>query len=181
MHQYISIYWIFIQCMHKAFQSSAEAVLQFWQVVSPYLPFHTSRSDSEYSQQWCEGEGFTEMLVLLHESIMIMWLIETLCVFSQNGDVCISILHPPVDDPQSGELPSERWNPTQNVRYGVRLVWLSALKFGPLCSLFWPFSTKKCFFFFNTLCAVQMNFPSGVYRLDLQQLLSQRVVMYFLH
>lgn len=35
----------------------------------------------------------------------------------QNGDVCISILHPPVDDPQSGELPSERWNPTQNVRY----------------------------------------------------------------
>nr|XP_023483251.1 ubiquitin-conjugating enzyme E2 R2 isoform X3 [Equus caballus] len=35
---------------------------------------------------------------------------------SQNGDVCISILHPPVDDPQSGELPSERWNPTQNVR-----------------------------------------------------------------
>lgn len=35
----------------------------------------------------------------------------------QTGDVCISILHPPVDDPQSGELPSERWNPTQNVRY----------------------------------------------------------------
>uniref|UniRef100_A0A3B3T816 Cell division cycle 34 homolog (S. cerevisiae) a n=1 Tax=Paramormyrops kingsleyae TaxID=1676925 RepID=A0A3B3T816_9TELE len=36
-----------------------------------------------------------------------------------NGDVCISILHPPVDDPQSGELPSERWNPTQNVRKQV--------------------------------------------------------------
>uniref|UniRef100_A0A8C6DYU1 UBC core domain-containing protein n=1 Tax=Moschus moschiferus TaxID=68415 RepID=A0A8C6DYU1_MOSMO len=35
----------------------------------------------------------------------------------ENGDVCISILHPPVDDSQSGgELPSERWNPTQNVR-----------------------------------------------------------------
>ncbi|KAK7889745.1 hypothetical protein WMY93_025305 [Mugilogobius chulae] len=31
----------------------------------------------------------------------------------ENGDVCISILHPPVDDPQSGELPSERWNPTK--------------------------------------------------------------------
>lgn len=39
----------------------------------------------------------------------------------QNGDVCISILHPPVDDPQSGELPSERWNPTQNVRYSSSL------------------------------------------------------------
>jgi ubiquitin-conjugating enzyme E2 R len=33
-----------------------------------------------------------------------------------NGEICISILHPPVDDPQSGELPSERWNPTQSVR-----------------------------------------------------------------
>ena len=37
-------------------------------------------------------------------------------IFVQNGDLCISILHPPVDDPQSGELPCERWNPTQNVR-----------------------------------------------------------------
>ncbi|KOX69654.1 Ubiquitin-conjugating enzyme E2 R1 [Melipona quadrifasciata] len=37
-------------------------------------------------------------------------------VLQQNGDLCISILHPPVDDPQSGELPCERWNPTQNVR-----------------------------------------------------------------
>ena len=34
----------------------------------------------------------------------------------ENGDLCISILHPAVDDPQSGELPCERWNPTQNVR-----------------------------------------------------------------
>ncbi|XP_006568906.1 ubiquitin-conjugating enzyme E2 R2 isoform X2 [Bombus vosnesenskii] len=36
--------------------------------------------------------------------------------YFKNGDLCISILHPPVDDPQSGELPCERWNPTQNVR-----------------------------------------------------------------
>ncbi|XP_065059850.1 ubiquitin-conjugating enzyme E2 R2-like [Rhopilema esculentum] len=34
----------------------------------------------------------------------------------ESGEVCISILHPPIDDPQSGELPQERWNPTQNVR-----------------------------------------------------------------
>lgn len=34
----------------------------------------------------------------------------------ENGDLCISILHPPTDDPQSGELPCERWNPTQSVR-----------------------------------------------------------------
>ena len=31
--------------------------------------------------------------------------------------MCISILHPPIDDPQSGELPCERWNPTQSVRF----------------------------------------------------------------
>jgi len=34
----------------------------------------------------------------------------------ENGDLCISILHPPTHDPQSGELPCERWNPTQNIR-----------------------------------------------------------------
>ncbi|KAI1722512.1 ubiquitin-conjugating enzyme domain-containing protein [Ditylenchus destructor] len=34
----------------------------------------------------------------------------------ETGDMCISILHAPVDDPHSGELPSERWNPTQSVR-----------------------------------------------------------------
>jgi len=34
----------------------------------------------------------------------------------ESGEVCISILHPPIDDPQSGELPQERWNPTQTVR-----------------------------------------------------------------
>ncbi|KAF3703421.1 Ubiquitin-conjugating enzyme E2 R2 [Channa argus] len=33
----------------------------------------------------------------------------------ENGDVCISILDLPVDDAQSGELPSEVWNLTQNV------------------------------------------------------------------
>lgn len=30
--------------------------------------------------------------------------------------MCISILHPPGDDPMSGELASERWRPTQNVQ-----------------------------------------------------------------
>lgn len=54
-------------------------------------------------------------------TLVIMWLQCCHCCLMyisqpQNGDVCISILHPPVDDPQSGELPSERWNPTQNVR-----------------------------------------------------------------
>jgi len=34
----------------------------------------------------------------------------------QNGFVCISILHQPGNDPQSGELASERWTPSQSVR-----------------------------------------------------------------
>ena len=34
----------------------------------------------------------------------------------ENGDVCISILHPPVEDKTSGERLEERWNPTQSIR-----------------------------------------------------------------
>ncbi|KAG5459832.1 MAG: hypothetical protein BJ554DRAFT_8199 [Olpidium bornovanus] len=33
----------------------------------------------------------------------------------QDGTLCISILHPPGDDPTSGEKAAERWNPTQSV------------------------------------------------------------------
>lgn len=33
-----------------------------------------------------------------------------------SGEICISILHPPGADEQSGELPEERWNPAQRVR-----------------------------------------------------------------
>jgi len=34
----------------------------------------------------------------------------------KSGEVCISILHDPGHDEQSGEHPNERWNPTQSVR-----------------------------------------------------------------
>lgn len=40
-----------------------------------------------------------------------------------NGTVCISILHPPGDDPLHYEAASERWSPVQ----GVRSVLLSVL------------------------------------------------------
>jgi len=36
-------------------------------------------------------------------------------VYYPDGKVCISILHPPVADEMSGELPEERWLPTQTV------------------------------------------------------------------
>lgn len=38
-------------------------------------------------------------------------------ILTQDGELCISILHPPGEDTLSGELPQERWNPTQSVRY----------------------------------------------------------------
>ncbi|XP_003744401.1 ubiquitin-conjugating enzyme E2 R2 [Galendromus occidentalis] len=34
----------------------------------------------------------------------------------ENGEICISILHPAGDDPHSGEPASERWNPAQSVQ-----------------------------------------------------------------
>ena len=52
----------------------------------------------------------------LSSIICIISVPHTIISLFQNGDLCISILHPPVDDPHSGELPCERWNPTQNVR-----------------------------------------------------------------
>ncbi|EFA81677.1 hypothetical protein PPL_05671 [Heterostelium album PN500] len=36
-------------------------------------------------------------------------------VYQKEGKVCISILHPPGEDALSGELPQERWLPTQTV------------------------------------------------------------------
>eukprot|EP01133_Synstelium_polycarpum_P007742 gene7742-9072_t len=36
-------------------------------------------------------------------------------VYQKEGRVCISILHPPGEDALSGELPQERWLPTQTV------------------------------------------------------------------
>jgi ubiquitin-conjugating enzyme E2 R len=36
-------------------------------------------------------------------------------VYPGDNKLCISILHPPGDDPTSGETAAERWNPTQSV------------------------------------------------------------------
>ncbi|RUS34051.1 hypothetical protein BC938DRAFT_482682 [Jimgerdemannia flammicorona] len=38
-----------------------------------------------------------------------------------DGRLCISILHPPGDDPVSGEKAEERWNPTQVMYFGNSL------------------------------------------------------------
>jgi ubiquitin-conjugating enzyme E2 G1 len=46
------------------------------------------------------------------------YIILTLCLFSSvypDGRVCISILHPPGDDPNGYELASERWTPVHTV------------------------------------------------------------------
>jgi ubiquitin-conjugating enzyme E2 R len=41
-----------------------------------------------------------------------------------NGDLCISILHTPGEDEQSGELACERWSPLQGVESVLRSVLL---------------------------------------------------------
>ena len=47
--------------------------------------------------------------LILHSTLIATFL-------TQDGELCISILHPPGEDALSGELPQERWNPTQSVR-----------------------------------------------------------------
>ncbi|CAG8543707.1 8416_t:CDS:10 [Paraglomus brasilianum] len=49
-----------------------------------------------------------------------------------DGNLCISILHPPVDDPTSGETAEERWNPTQTVE--SILISIVSLLADPNCS-----------------------------------------------
>jgi len=49
-----------------------------------------------------------------------------------NGKVCMSILHPPGEDAMSGELPEERWLPTQSVT--TIILSLMSLLNDPNCS-----------------------------------------------
>lgn len=49
-----------------------------------------------------------------------------------DGKVCISILHPPGDDPMSGETAVERWNPAQSVE--SVLLSIVSLMSDPNCS-----------------------------------------------
>lgn len=57
--------------------------------------------------------------------VCLAWLVvrSALTPVYPNGTVCISILHPPGDDPLRYESASERWSPVQ----GVRSVLLSVL------------------------------------------------------
>ncbi len=82
-----------MHCMHKlisksgqVFRRSAETVLQSWQAVFLLISLLHVSLWLEYSQQWCGGEGFTQMLVLPHESITILWLMN-LCAFTERGRV----------------------------------------------------------------------------------------------
>ncbi|CAG8572987.1 1873_t:CDS:10 [Diversispora eburnea] len=49
-----------------------------------------------------------------------------------DGRLCISILHPPGEDPTSGESAAERWNPTQSVE--SILISIVSLMGDPNCS-----------------------------------------------
>jgi len=59
--------------------------------------------------------------------VTFLWLkeeVEWCCLFVfavyPDGRVCISILHPPGDDPNGYELASERWTPVHTVRENIK-------------------------------------------------------------
>lgn len=59
---------------------------------------------------------FIYLHVLCHPYLHICWLFfPVLLIVSQDGDVCISILHPPGDDKYGYESASERWLPIHTV------------------------------------------------------------------
>lgn len=117
MHWYVASNWIYIciactspfQSLGKFFVALQRLSFSFDRLFFSLSLFHKSRSDSNTHSSVVEARSPLRCLFCLMKMM-------NLFLLSQNGDVCISILHPPVDDPQSGELPSERWNPTQNVR-----------------------------------------------------------------
>lgn len=74
-----------------------------------------------YNYKICMSDIHQHAHMCVYMSIVCQWH-NVKTFYFQNGEVCISILHPPVDDPQSGELPSERWNPTQTVRQFLYVV-----------------------------------------------------------
>ncbi len=94
MHWYVASNWIYMHCMLKSisesgqvFRRSAETVLQFWQAVFLLISLSHVSLWLEFSQQWCGGEGSTQMLVLPHESITILWFDESLSAFTERGRV----------------------------------------------------------------------------------------------
>ncbi|CAJ0922075.1 12689_t:CDS:2 [Entrophospora sp. SA101] len=63
--------------------------------------------------------------------ILKFWLCRFDFIYT-DGKLCISILHPPVEDPTSGETAAERWNPTQSVE--SILISIVSLMGDPNCS-----------------------------------------------
>jgi ubiquitin-protein ligase len=84
-----------------------------------------------------------------------------------DGKVCISILHPPGVDEMSGELPEERWLPTQTVT--TILLSIISLLSAPNTSSPANVDASVCnltFFFF-----IQLLNPHHLYRPRTERLL----------
>lgn len=110
------------------------------------------------------GSSITEPWVLYSSYVT-----HTHSLGPQDGELCISILHPPGEDPHSGELPAERWNPTQSVRWAGF----------PLISLF----TASRFSFLLYKCANRPNVhcPSCVTLSTFHFTFAYTLVQYFFH
>lgn len=68
---------------------------------------------------------FDFLLLLVAYSVKLILVVPSIAVYP-DGRVCISILHPPGEDPNGYELASERWTPVHTVRHKlVKLLFLS--------------------------------------------------------
>ena len=78
----------------------------------PLQPTLYQISLKSLAPQRLRGERISPFLTDISNLEHIICYIYLICnwIKLKNGDLCVSILHPPVDDPQSGELPCERWD-----------------------------------------------------------------------
>jgi ubiquitin-conjugating enzyme E2 G2 len=70
--------------------------------------WHPNGTFSSYNAAHCSEAKITYIMTGGNANIWIL-------VVYPNGEVCISILHPPGDDPNQYEQASERWSPIQSV------------------------------------------------------------------
>lgn len=100
--------WAFLQIIHL--------VLQRWSLLQKYGIQMVGHAISSHQHPLVWFLTWVLVYFWIHIS-SLRWFCCLLCNFSvyPDGKVCISILHPPGDDPNGYELASERWSPVHTV------------------------------------------------------------------
>jgi ubiquitin-conjugating enzyme E2 R len=91
-------------------------VSEFWHPNGVFsLPIDMHSFVHLFTQKHKHKHKHKHTLTLTHSLMHSLSLSHTQRLVYKDGRVCISILHPPGEDAMSGELPEERWLPTQTV------------------------------------------------------------------